>query len=115
MKIAVALRVGVATVQIHAVVIHLPDFHEGIADGITASIEDAPAQVCYFPDGWSNSVVNNDQIIVRIERQVIRIERPFGLARGAHQLFGEGARDREERSSEAQAAEKTATILKNGG
>ena len=83
LEVLVARRVSVAAVQIDAVVVHLPDFDQGVADGRAARIEDAAAQVGDLADGRSDAVVDDDQVVVRVERQVIRIERAFGLPRRA--------------------------------
>src|SRR5436309_40261 len=86
LKIFITDSVGIMAVQINALAIHLPDFHQRITNWIPFGIEDASAQMSYFADGGSNGVVDNDQVVVRIERQTVGIERTFGLARGPHQL-----------------------------
>ena len=72
-------------------VIHLPDFDERVADRRSGGAEDAPAEVCNFSDGRCQSVIDNDKVIIGVEREIDGVERPFGLTRGLRELLGEGS------------------------
>ncbi len=77
--------------EVTGVVVHLPDLDDGVANGIAMRIEDSAGQVRNVADGRRDRIVDDEQIVVGIERQVIGIERPFRLRRRAHELFGEDA------------------------
>src|SRR5262245_1562654 len=92
LEILVALvAVAGAAVQISAIVVTLPDFYDGVLDGASIGAENPPAQVGDFADGRRDRIVDNQQVVVGIQRQVIGVERPFGLRRRANQLLREEA------------------------
>ena len=97
-------------VQIRAAIVALPDFDDGIANRLTARIEDAPAHVGHFTHGRREAVIDDEQVVVGVERQVIGIEWPFGLARRAHQFLGQDAGDGEEGGSEAHLLHETTAV-----
>src|SRR2546428_6492408 len=105
---------SVGAVQINAVAVHLPNLDQRIANRLTARIENPSAEVRDLAERRREAVVHYDEVIVSIQRQVVGIERPFGLARRAHEFVGEGARDGEKGGSEAHAAEKASAILQEG-
>src|ERR1051325_6484702 len=80
------LRVAGLAVQIRPVVVALPDFHDGIANWITFGIENSSAHVGHLADSRRERIVNHEQVVVRVERQVIGIERPFCLSRREQQV-----------------------------
>jgi hypothetical protein len=65
---------------------------EGVADGVALGVEDTPAEVRHLADGRRDGVVDDQQVVVGVQRQLVGVERPLGLLRGAHQFVGEGAR-----------------------
>src|SRR6185437_11774274 len=103
------LAVAAARVQVDPVVVDLPDFDQGIAKGFAARVQDSPAEVRDLADGRRDFVVDDQQIVVGIERQLVRIKGPFGLRRGQRQLFGEGAASGEASRPEGDSAEKAAS------
>src|SRR5688572_18115374 len=86
-KPAEALEVSVshfgvagAGMQVRSVVIALPDFDGRIANRLAPRVEDTAGEMRNLADGGRDPVVDDEQIIVRVERQLIGIERPFGLS-----------------------------------
>ena len=84
-------------VEVSALVIGLPDFDQGIAHRIAMFVEDATGQPSDLADGRRDAVVHDDEVVVRIERQLVGIERTLRLLRRACQRLGESARHREHR------------------
>jgi len=91
LEVFVALRVSVTTVEIDAMVVHLPDFHERVPYGVALRVEDAPAQVRDFADRRSDAVVDDDEVVVRIERPGGPIEWALGLSGRADKFVGKNA------------------------
>ena len=85
------ITIGRAAVQIGAVVIHLPDFDEHISQRFSVTVEYSTGEMSYFTDGGRDRVIDDNQVIIRVQRQVIGIEGAFGLLRRSHQILGEGA------------------------
>ena len=56
-----------AGVQIDPVVVNLPNLNQSIANGVALGVEDASAQVRDFSDRRRDAIVDNDQVIVRVE------------------------------------------------
>src|SRR5207248_11624056 len=88
------------------------DFDHGIFDGAARVVENLAGQVRDLADGRRRRVADLDQIVVLIQREPRRVERAFRQSRGAGQLFGKQAGDRETSPAQRQAAEKCATIGK---
>ena len=66
-------------------VVDLPDLDERIAHRLTRSRQHPPGEVSNVSDGWRNAVVDDQEIVVGVERQDIRIERSF---RGGSGVMG---------------------------
>ena len=77
--------------QIGPVIVHLPDLDQSVADRVSAGVQNLTAQVGYLAHGWRDGVVDDEQIVVGVERQMVGIKRPFRLPRRTHELFGKGA------------------------
>ena len=96
--------------KVNAVVIALPNFDERVLDWVAAGAQDPTAQVRNLADSRREAVVDDDQIVVGVERKVIRIEGAFSLPGRADQLFGEQTTNAEQRgSAESSAPKKIAT------
>jgi hypothetical protein len=84
---------AVGGVQVHAVAVDLPDFHERVADRLTAGIENLPGKVRDLADRRRDAVVDDDEIVIGIERQAVGLDRAFGLRWSEREGFGECAAD----------------------
>jgi len=115
LEVTVALR-GVTRlrVDVRAVVVGLPNLNEGIAHGFTFFVEDPPAEPSDHANGRGDPVVNDDQVVVGIERKFVRVERPFGLLRGPREGFGKSTRHGEQRRPEGNLAQEITTGLELG-
>src|SRR6476646_3987276 len=69
----VAITAGAGSGDVGAVVVRLPDLDEGAADGRAVLIEHAAAHPGDGSDCGRDGVVDDDQIVVEIERQFIGI------------------------------------------
>lgn len=88
-RVAFPLVVRVPTVQVDAMVIHLPDLHHRIPDRTSVGRQNSAAQVGDFSQCRSDRVIEDDQVIVCIQRHLVRVERTFRhLGRGS-QFFSE--------------------------
>src|SRR5262249_22120881 len=77
-----------------------PDLDLGVPDRVSVPIEDATGQVGDLADGRREGVVDEDQVIVAIEGEPVRVEGPFGQRRGAGERFGGPAAGLEEGGAE---------------
>ena len=70
-------------VQVRAVVVGLPDLDQGVAQRIAVGVEYATDQVRHLANGRRDRVVDDQQVVVGVERQLVGIERTLGLQRRA--------------------------------
>ena len=111
LEIPVALfRIARVRMQVGPAVVALPDFHERIAHRVALRIEDAPAHVSNLADCGSDRVIDDDEIVIRIERQMVRVKRPLRLRRRARELLGKSPRHRKKREAHSSAGEKTTAV-----
>src|SRR5262249_13121387 len=70
-------------VNVIATVIGMPDFDESAFDGIAAAIENAPGKVGDFATGAGEAVVQVNEVVIFIQRDVVgeRIVRALGQLR----------------------------------
>ena len=76
-------------------VVHLPDLDGRVSDGTASPVEYAAAQARDRSHRRSDGVIDDQQVIVRVERHLVGVERAFGLRRRLNKLFGENARHKE--------------------
>lgn len=121
-KAAEALEMGVsfvlvigAAVEVSAIFIDLPDFDEGVADGLAVLVEDAAAEPGDLADSRRGGIVDDDEVVIGIEREFIGVERSFGLAGGFYQFLGEQAGNSKEGGAEGERVEETATAKRTQG
>src|ERR1051326_2107723 len=100
----------IGSVVVDAIIVGLPDFDQGIADGIAASIEYAAGKVRDLTGSRREGIVHDDQVVVRVQWKMIRIKRPFGLPRRADQFLSEGAGDGAKSREEGGAFKKGAPV-----
>ena len=75
------LRPAVGRVQVHRVRVALPNFDRRIANRLPLGVENAPRQMRDLADRRSDRVVDDQQIVVFVERQLVGIKRPLGERR----------------------------------
>ena len=90
LEIAIAFPsvVVVAAVDVNSVLIDLPDLDDDVAQGRACFAENPAAEMGDFAKGRSDRIVYDDQIVIGIERHLIRVERAFGKLRRDHQFLG---------------------------
>ena len=66
--------------------VHLPDFDEGVSHGLPGHREHAAGQVRHLPDGRRDRVVDDQQVVVGVQRHLVGIERAFSGRSGGLQL-----------------------------
>src|SRR5262249_2487196 len=91
------LLVAVAGVQIHRVDVALPDLDHRVPNRLTAYRQHPAGKVRDFAYGRRDGVVDDDQVVIGVERQLVRVERPFGHPGSAGKLFGKRPAYRGER------------------
>ena len=69
-----------------------------------------PVRWVISPTAGVSAVVDDEQIVVGIERQLIGIKRAFGLRRRERERFGKGAGRGEEGGGEAKSRQEAAAI-----
>ena len=96
-RIVFSAALGAALFEVGRHAIDLPDLNNCVADRFAVGPKDAAAQVSNFPNGRGCRVVDNDQVVVRVERKLVRIKRALGHPwRRPHERFGERSRNGEE-------------------
>src|SRR5262249_25073603 len=85
--------------EVSPIAVALPDLDNRVADWITPGIKDPAAQVRHVTHCGRNRVVDNEQVVVSVEREFRRIERPLANAGRALKLGGEGTPRREGRNT----------------
>src|SRR3954467_14980435 len=80
--------------QIRAIVVALPNLDPRIFHRVATGVEYLAAKVRNLSDSRRQTIVDHDQVIVGIERQLVRIKRPFGLSRRFQQLLRKRAGDK---------------------
>ena len=102
-------RIAGLGVEIGAVVVRLPNLDQSVTHGVAVFVEDATGQPSDLTDRWRDTVVQDDQVVIGIERQLVGIKRPLGLLRRARQRLGERAGDREQRRPQSHLTEEITT------
>src|SRR5438093_8211897 len=105
------LAVAAPTVDIGSIVVALPDFNQRIANRIAVRVEYASAQPGDLAHGGRHAVVDDNQVIVCVERQVVGVERPFGLLRRANEFLGKCAGKGQYHRAQRQATQEEAAVL----
>src|SRR5262245_10223537 len=115
LKILVALLLlaaGISCVDVHTLVVALPDFDEGVAHRITLGVEDAARQMRDLADGRGDRVVDDEQVVVGVERQFVGVEWSLGLRWRADpcQFLGEQTTSREIGRSQREGAQEDTAV-----
>src|SRR5262245_10616830 len=77
--------------QIDSVAINLPDLDHSVSNRTSLGIEQLASEMRDLSNRRRNAVVDDDQIVVRIEREPVRIKRPFRLPWSQRKRFGKCA------------------------
>jgi hypothetical protein len=91
----------------------MPDLDDGIANRIAFEVEDAAAQVRDLADGRRDGAVDDEQVVVRVERHLVGVERPLGLGGCAGEFLGEQARRGEGGGPQGAGAQEQTTRRQN--
>src|SRR6266511_5600129 len=75
--------------KVSPAVVALPNFDDCVPNRFACGTEDSSAHVGNLAHARSQRVVDDDQIVVGIERQMIWVERAFGLTWRENQLLRE--------------------------
>ncbi|MDT4855432.1 hypothetical protein FQZ97_897850 [compost metagenome] len=115
LEAAIALEIGVApgpvaatAVQVDAIGIDLPDFHQGVLQRVAAGIENLPVQLHHNAAGLGRLLADQQQVVVPIQRQLIGIEGTERLRRGQQQL-GEEPRAGQQQAAATESGQQPAT------
>jgi hypothetical protein len=105
-----SLLVAGAAVQVRALVVHLPDFDERVAEWRAGRVEDTAREVRDFTHGGRDRIVDDQQVVVGVERQAVRVERPFGQGRGLGEFLGENPGSQPAGTCKGDSLQETTTI-----
>ena len=103
-------RAATLAMQINTLRIALPNLHDRSANRRAVRPQDASAEIRHFAQGGSRGIVDDQQIVIRIERQMVGIKRPFSLLRRAEKLFCKRAGRCEKGEAQGCTAEKFAAL-----
>ena len=101
--------------QVRPVVVALPDFDERVADRRALHVEDLAREVGDGADGGGDRVVDDDQVVVGVERQLVGVERPLGLIGRLRQRLGERPADGVRAHSQRAGSKEETTAGQDGG
>ena len=89
LKICILLGVPpeITGVKINTIVIALPDLNQRVADRFPARVEHTPTEPGYFADGRCDSIIDDEQVVIRVEREFVRVKRTLGQAWGSREFF----------------------------
>ncbi len=76
---------------------------------LATSVEDATAEMRDLADRRSDVIIDDDQVIVGVERQLVGIKAALGLRRCAGQFIGELAAHREDRCRSGNSTQEEAS------
>src|SRR5690606_5718634 len=89
LKIRIAFfTIAAAAVKVSAVIIDLPDFNSGISNGRAVTAEHPPGQMRDLADRRGDRIIDNQEVVVRVERQAVGIKRSFRLGWRKRQFLG---------------------------
>ena len=120
----VALEVGIeprrltsAGVDVGASLIDLPDLDNRVADRLPGRRGDPSRQMRDLADARRDGVVEDQQVVIGIERQLVRIKRPLGRhGRRAGELLGKHPRHRKGcHSGGGEGANELTAMGRHGG
>ena len=117
LKPPVSLKIGVAVgdrtgaVDVGAIVIGLPDLEHGAAHGLAVLVEHTAAHPGDRANRRRNRIVDQEEVIVAIERQVVRIVWSERLVRRLDERLSECPSRGEEQSAEPYGLEELAAVL----
>ena len=57
-------------------VVHLPNFHQGVALGISFDVSDFPAQVGNCTNRWGERIIYDNEVIIGVQEHFVRIKGP---------------------------------------
>ena len=109
--VAVATAAGV---DVAAVGVGFPGFDDGVADGFAFDVADGAGEVGDIADGGGDAVVDDEEVVVGVEREFVRVERALGLEGCLEEGFGEGALGGEEGSGAEGGFDEEATAVADG-
>ena len=108
-KAAEALKIRVPALrvllgEIDAVPVALPDFDEDVSHRLSACGEDAAGKVGHFAHGGRDVVVDDEEIVIGVKRQLGGIKRSLRDARCAGQFVGIRPANKKSGGAECQTA-----------
>jgi hypothetical protein len=86
----------------------LPYLHKSIADWLPARIQYSAAEPGDLTQAGCRGVIDDEEVIIRIQGEMIRIKGAFGLRWGTGQFFGEQPGHGEKRAGKGHLADKSA-------
>src|SRR6478752_4468242 len=98
--------------QISPAIVALPNFYCRVPNRVPLTIENSSTQIRDLAHTGSQLVIDDQEIVVRIQRQLVRIKRPLGLGWRLHQLLGKHPGNIQRRSKGGRAAQKQTTRQK---
>ena len=111
LEVPIALGpVRAAGMQVDPAVVALPDLDERVSDRFAPGVEDAAPEPRDGPDGGRDAVVDDEQVVVGVEGQLVRIERSLRLQGRAHELIGEDAAGSERHRAEREPPDQPSAI-----
>src|SRR5207237_4099982 len=107
LEVGIPLPAGtVGAVDVHSPVVYLPDLDNCVRDRAARGVEDLAAQVGNFANRGRDRVVDDEQVIISVERQLVRVERALGQSGRPGELFGKQGRSDEGSPPQRESAQE---------
>ena len=104
------LRSAGASVEHALFVIDLPDLDECVANGAATRIQDSARQMGDLTHGRRDRIIDDQQVVIGVEREFVGIKRAFGLGRRAYQFLGKYAGDQQSRRPQTHRLQKPTSV-----
>src|SRR5215472_8217338 len=88
--------------EVGAVPVALPDLDDGVAERVPLGVEEPAAEVRDLADGGGDRVVDDQKVVVGVQRELPGEVGTLVRGRGSSQLLGEGTPGREAGGTEGE-------------
>ncbi len=103
------VAVGAAGMEIGAILVYLPDLDDAVPHGFSPRVEDFSAEMRDLAHGRRDRVVDDEQIVISVQRKFVGIKRTLGLPRRPHQCFSKRPRHTERHRAHGESTKETAS------
>src|SRR5262245_38408572 len=97
--------------EVGAVLVNLPNLNQRASYRLSARVQYPSAEVGDLAHGGSQGIVDHNQVIIGVERELVWIEGPLGLSRSLYKLRGKCSRHSKSRCPKGQSRQEIAAAV----